>query len=39
MFKSVGSALQDIVAAELIFERAIAAGLAVTLPIQFSYKQ
>lgn len=39
MFKSVGSALQDIVAAELIYERAIAAGLAVTLPIQFSYKQ
>lgn len=39
MFKSVGSALQDIVAAELIYTRAMAAGLGVPLPIQFSYKQ
>jgi alanine dehydrogenase len=39
MFKSVGSALQDIVAAELIYGRAMAAGLAIPLPIRFSYKQ
>ena len=35
MFKSVGSALQDIVIAELAFQRALAAGLATTLPIEF----
>ncbi len=39
MFKSVGSALQDIVAAELIYERVMSAGLAIELPITFSYKQ
>jgi len=39
MFKSVGSALQDIVAAELVFDLATAAGLAVELPIAFTYKQ
>lgn len=39
MFKSVGSALQDIVAAELIYGRAMDAGLAIELPITFTYKQ
>ncbi|MPS25319.1 MAG: ornithine cyclodeaminase family protein [Alcaligenaceae bacterium] len=39
MFKSVGSALQDIVAAELVFDLATGAGLAVELPIAFTYKQ
>jgi len=39
MFKSVGSALQDIVAAELVYELATRAGLAVELPIAFTYKQ
>jgi ornithine cyclodeaminase/alanine dehydrogenase len=32
MFKSVGSALQDIVIAELAFDRAVARGLATELP-------
>lgn len=38
MFKSVGGGLQDIVVAELILSRAIAAGSATPLPIQFETK-
>lgn len=38
MFKSVGSALQDIVIAELAFERALAAGSADQLPVKFYTK-
>jgi ornithine cyclodeaminase/alanine dehydrogenase len=36
LFKSVGSGLQDVVVASLVLERAKAAGLATTLPIEFS---
>lgn len=39
LFKSVGSAIQDIVAAELAFELTAKAGLAIPLPISFTYKQ
>ena len=39
MFKSVGSALQDIVAAELVYELAMQTGRAMSLPITFTYKQ
>ena len=39
LFKSVGSALQDIVAAELVYELAIREGFATGLPISFTYKQ
>jgi ornithine cyclodeaminase/alanine dehydrogenase-like protein (mu-crystallin family) len=39
MFKSVGGGLQDVVVAELVFEKALAAGLATPLPIAFSHKK
>ncbi len=39
MFKSVGSALQDVVVAEFAFERALAAGKTIDLPAQFRVKQ
>lgn len=39
LFKSVGGGLQDIVVAELILTRAIAAGLTTPLPIAFGVKQ
>jgi len=38
MFKSVGGGLQDIVVAELILTKALEAGLATPLPIQFDTK-
>jgi alanine dehydrogenase len=38
MFKSVGSGLQDIVVAELLLTKALAAGLATELPISFETK-
>lgn len=38
MFKSVGSALQDIVIAELAYDRAVAQDRATQLPIQFLTK-
>ncbi|BEP58720.1 MULTISPECIES: ornithine cyclodeaminase family protein [unclassified Variovorax] len=38
LFKSVGSGFQDIVIAELILEKALQAGLAVPLPIEFESK-
>jgi len=38
LFKSVGSGLQDIVVAEWIVTRALAANLAVPLPMQFEHK-
>ena len=38
MFKSVGAGLQDVVVAELILERALQAGLATELPIEFNTK-
>lgn len=39
MFKSVGGGMQDIVIAEMVLEKAIAAGLAQLLPIAFETKQ
>lgn len=39
MFKSVGGGLQDIVVAELIVRKALEAGLATPLPIQFESKR
>lgn len=39
MFKSVGGGLQDIVIAELIVRKALTAGLATPLPIQFESKR
>lgn len=39
MFKSVGGGMQDIVIAEMVLERAIAAGLGQPLPISFEAKQ
>jgi ornithine cyclodeaminase/alanine dehydrogenase len=39
MFKSVGGGLQDIVVAEVIVRKAIEAGLATPLPIQFESKR
>lgn len=39
MYKSVGGGLQDIVVAGLILDRAIEAGLATTLPIEFDTKR
>jgi ornithine cyclodeaminase/alanine dehydrogenase-like protein (mu-crystallin family) len=39
LFKSVGGGFQDIVVAELILTKALAAGLAVPLPITFETKQ
>jgi alanine dehydrogenase len=38
LFKSVGSALQDVVVAELAYERALARGLTLLLPIPFHTK-
>lgn len=38
LFKSVGGGLQDIVVAELILSKALAAGLATPLPIAFDTK-
>jgi len=38
MFKSVGSGLQDVVIAELVLTKAVAAGLATPLPIAFETK-
>ena len=39
MFKSIGAGLQDIVIAELAFERAIERGLGTTLPIEFQIRR
>ncbi|RQR33270.1 ornithine cyclodeaminase family protein [Burkholderia sp. Bp9142] len=39
MYKSVGGGLQDIVVAGLILDKAIEAGLATTLPIEFETKR
>ncbi|MNC75715.1 ornithine cyclodeaminase [compost metagenome] len=39
LYKSVGSGLQDIVVAELILEKALQAGLATPLPINFETKR
>ena len=39
MFKSVGSALQDVIVAELAFERAVEKGLAIALSAKFRTKQ
>ena len=39
MFKSIGAGLQDIVIAELAFERAVEQGLATELPIEFQIRQ
>ena len=39
MFKSIGSAIQDIAVAELAFNRAIEQGLGVELPIEFLTKR
>lgn len=39
MFKSVGSALQDVIVAELAFERAVEQGRAIELPAIFRAKQ
>jgi ornithine cyclodeaminase/alanine dehydrogenase len=38
MFKSVGAAIQDVIVAELAFEKAVAQGLATALPIEFLTK-
>ena len=38
MYKSVGGGLQDVVVAELILTKALEAGLATSLPIQFETK-
>jgi ornithine cyclodeaminase/alanine dehydrogenase len=39
MFKSVGGGLQDVVVAEVILRKALEAGLATPLPIQFETKR
>ena len=39
MFKSVGAAIQDIVVAGLVVDKAIAAGLAQPTPLGFLMKQ
>ncbi len=39
MFKSIGAGLQDIVVAELAFERAVEQGFATELPIEFQIRQ
>jgi ornithine cyclodeaminase/alanine dehydrogenase len=38
LFKSVGSALQDLAVAELVFDKACVQGLATQLPITFLTK-
>jgi ornithine cyclodeaminase/alanine dehydrogenase len=38
LFKSIGSALQDIVVAELAYDRAVARGFAIPMPIAFHTK-
>ena len=38
IFKSVGGGLQDIVIAEMVLGRALAAGLATPLPMSFESK-
>jgi ornithine cyclodeaminase/alanine dehydrogenase-like protein (mu-crystallin family) len=38
LFKSVGSALQDLAVAELVFDKACSQGLATLLPMPFSTK-
>src|SRR5262249_47900878 len=39
LFKSVGSGLQDVVIAGLVLEKALAAGLATPLPIEFETRR
>ena len=39
MFKSIGAGIQDIVIAELAFERAVEQGLATALPIEFQIRR
>jgi ornithine cyclodeaminase/alanine dehydrogenase len=39
MFKSIGAAIQDIVVAELVLNKAVAAGLAQATPLGFLMKQ
>ena len=39
MFKSIGAGIQDIVIAELAFERAVEQGLATELPIEFQIRR
>jgi len=39
LFKSAGSALQDIIVAELAYDRAVARGLATVLPIELTTKR
>jgi len=39
MFKSIGAGIQDIVVAELAFERAVEQGLATALPVEFQIRQ
>jgi ornithine cyclodeaminase/alanine dehydrogenase len=38
MFKSIGAAIQDVIVAELVLERAIERGIATPLPIEFLLK-
>jgi alanine dehydrogenase len=38
MFKSVGGGVQDVIVGGLVFDRAVEAGLAVALPMQFERK-
>jgi ornithine cyclodeaminase/alanine dehydrogenase len=39
LFKSVGGGLQDMVVAELVLRKALAAGVATPLPIEFEKKR
>ena len=39
LFKSVGGGLQDVVVAEVVLRKALAAGLATALPIEFEKKR
>jgi ornithine cyclodeaminase/alanine dehydrogenase len=39
MFKSIGAGIQDIVIAELAFERAVERGLGIELPIEFQIRR
>jgi alanine dehydrogenase len=38
LFKSIGGGLQDVVVAEVVLGKALAAGIATPLPIQFEKK-